>query len=178
MDVVAPRGLLRAFSELKDPRVNRTKKHSLMDILTLAICAVICGADGWVQVALFGRTKRKWFQTFLDLPHGIPSHDTFGRVFAALDPAGFEECFRKWIAGLAQSTAGRLIAIDGKTIRRSLDTASGKSAIHMIHAWSEANHMVLGQLATDAKSNEITALPELLKLLDVRDAVVTIDAAG
>jgi predicted transposase YbfD/YdcC len=178
MDVEAPRGLLRAFSQLKDPRVNRTKKHLLSDILTLAICAVICGADGWVQVALFGRTKRKWFGTFLELPNGIPSHDTFGRVFAALDPSAFEECFMKWIAGLAQSSAGRLIAIDGKTIRRSLDTTHGKAAIHMIHAWSEANHMVLGQVATDAKSNEITAIPELLKLLDLQGAIVTIDAAG
>jgi predicted transposase YbfD/YdcC len=178
MDVVAPRGLLRAFAGLKDPRVNRTKKHSLTNLLTLAICAVICGADGWVQVEEFGDCKKEWFQTFLDLPNGIPSHDTFGRVFAALDPSAFEECFRKWIAGLVQSTAGRLIAIDGKTIRRSLDAAGGKAAIHMIHAWSEANHMVLGQLATDAKSNEITAIPELLKLLDVQGAVVTIDAAG
>jgi len=178
MDVDAPRGLMRAFRGLKDPRVNRRKKHSLGDILAIAICAVICGADGWVQVEEFADCKKKWFATFLDLPNGIPSHDTFGRVFAALDPSGFEECFMKWIAALAECSAGRLIAIDGKTIRRSLDTAHGKAAIHMIHAWSEANHMVLGQLATDAKSNEITAIPELLKLLDVQGAVVTIDAAG
>jgi predicted transposase YbfD/YdcC len=178
MDVEAPRGLMRAFCGLKDPRMNRRKKHSLGDILAIAICAVICGADGWVQVEEFADCKKKWFETFLDLPNGIPSHDTFGRVFAALDPSGFEECFMKWIAALAEGSAGRLIAIDGKTIRRSMDTAHGKAAIHMIHAWSEANHMVLGQLATDAKSNEITAIPELLKLLDVQGAVVTIDAAG
>jgi predicted transposase YbfD/YdcC len=178
MDADAPRGLLRAFAPLKDPRMNRTKKHSLCDILAIAICAVICGADGWVQVQEFGDCKKKWFKTFWELPNGIPSHDTFGRVFAALDPAGFEECFMKWVAGLAQASQGRLIAIDGKTIRRSLDAANSKAAIHMIHAWSEANHMVLGQLATDAKSNEITAIPELMKLLDLRDAVVTIDAAG
>ena len=178
MDVEAPRGLLRAFAQLKDPRMNRTKRHSLTDILAIAICAVICGADGWVQVQQFGNCKKKWFKTFLELTNGIPSHDTFGRVFAALDPVAFEECFMKWVAALATASQGRLIAIDGKTIRRSLDTANGKAAIHMVNAWCEANHMVLGQLATDAKSNEITAIPKLMKLLDLKDAVVTIDAGG
>jgi predicted transposase YbfD/YdcC len=178
MDVEAPRGLLRAFAQLKDPRMNRTKLHSLTDILAIAICAVICGANGWVQVQQFGDCKKKWFKTFLDLPNGIPSHDTFGRVFAALDPVAFEECFMKWVAALATASKGRLIAIDGKTIRRSLDVASGKAAIHMVNAWCETNHMALGQLATDAKSNEITAIPKLMKLLDLRGAVVTIDAGG
>ena len=178
MDANAPRGLLRAFTELKDPRMNRTKKHSLGDILAIAICAIICGADAWTQVAKFGRCKIKWFQTFLDLPNGIPSHDTFGRVFAALDPTAFEACFMKWVSDLAEASAGRLIAIDGKTIRRSLDTANSKAAIHMVNAWCQANQMVLGQVATDAKSNEITAIPKLLALLDIRGAVVTIDAAG
>jgi len=178
MDADAPRGLLRAFNELKDPRMNRTKRHSLGDILAIAICAIICGADGWSQVAKFGRCKLKWFRTFLELPNGIPSHDTFGRVFAALDPSAFEECFMKWIGDLTTASAGRLIAIDGKTIRRSLDFANGKSAVHMVSAWCEANHMVLGQLATDEKSNEITAIPELLKLLDISGSVITIDAAG
>jgi predicted transposase YbfD/YdcC len=178
MDVEAPRGLLRYFAELPDPRMNRTKRHLLGDLLTIAICAVICGADGWVQVALFGQSKVKWFKTFLALPGGIPSHDTFGRVFARLDPQAFEECFTQWIATLAAKPQGRLIAIDGKTIRRSLDTANGKAAIHMVSAWCAANHLVLGQLATDAKSNEITAIPQLLKLLDLSGSVVTIDAAG
>jgi predicted transposase YbfD/YdcC len=178
MDVDASGGFLRFFGELEDPRVNRTKRHSLGDILAVAICAIICGADGWTQVAKFGRCKLKWFRTFLDLPNGIPSHDTFGRVFAALAPRSFEECFVNWIANLATASTGRLIAIDGKTIRRSLDAANGKAAIHMVSAWCAANHMVLGQLATDAKSNEITAIPDLLKLLDLSDAVVTIDAAG
>jgi len=173
-----PRGLLRAFGDLKDPRMNRTKRHSLGDILAVAICAIICGADGWTQVAKFGRCKIEWFRTFLDLPNGIPSHDTFGRVFAALDPVHFERCFMKWIADLAVASAGRLIAIDGKTIRRSLDAANARAAVHMVNAWCAANQMVLGQLATDAKSNEITAIPELMKLLDLQDAVVTIDAAG
>jgi len=178
MDGTATKGMLRAFAELKDPRMNRTKRHSLGDILAIAICAVICGANGWTQVAKFGRCKIKWFRTFLELPNGIPSHDTFGRVFAALDPRAFESGFMKWIAGLATASAGRLIAIDGKTLRRSLDAANGKAAIHLVSAWCAANHMVLGQLATDTKSNEITAIPELLKLLDLDGAVVTIDAAG
>jgi predicted transposase YbfD/YdcC len=139
---------------------------------------VICGADGWVQIALFGRSKRKWFKTFLALTNGIPSHDTFGRVFAALDPAAFEACFVKWINALAKLPDGRLIAIDGKTLRRSFDTAAGKAAIHLVSAWCQANHLVLGQLATDAKSNEITAIPQLLKLLDIKGAIVTLDAMG
>ena len=178
MDVKAPRGLLRALNEIPDPRMDRTQKHRLGDILAIAICAVISGAEGWTHVALFGRSKIKWFKTFLALPNGIPSHDTFGRVFAMLDPMAFEECFMKWIAALATASRGRLIAIDGKAIRRSLDTANGKAAIHMVSAWCEANHMVLGQVATDAKSNEITAIPRLLKLLDIDGAVITIDAAG
>ena len=178
MDSDRSAGIARFFDDLEDPRMDRTKKHSLSDILTLAICAVICGADGWVQVAHFGRCKRKWFKTFLDLPNGIPSHDTFGRVFALLDPQAFEKSFMKWIASLATASKGRLVALDGKTMRRSLDAAGGKAAIHMVSAWCRANHMVLGQLATDAKSNEITAMPKLLKLLDIDGAVVTIDAAG
>jgi predicted transposase YbfD/YdcC len=178
MDVNAPRGLLRAFGQLKDPRVNRTKKHSLSDILTIAVCAVICGADAWTDVEEYGQIKEDWLRTFLDLPNGIPSHDTFGRVFAMLDPQAFEQCFADWISELAVASPGRLIAIDGKTLRRSLDQANGKAAIHMVSAWCEANRMVLGQLATDDKSNEITAIPELLKLLDLKEAVVTIDAGG
>jgi predicted transposase YbfD/YdcC len=178
MDADAPRGLLRAFAALEDPRMERTKKHSLEAIITIAISAVICGADGWTDVQEFGRLKKKWFRTFLKLPNGIPSHDTFGRVFALLEPQAFEQCFIAWINELAVASEGRLIAVDGKTLRRSLDRANGKAAIHMVSAWCQANHMVLGQLATDAKSNEITAIPELLKLLDVKDAVVTIDAGG
>ena len=178
MDVDAPKGPLRYFAQLPDPRVNRRRRHLLPDIVTVAICAVICGADGWVHVAEFGKAKIKWFQTFLALPNGIASHDTFGRVFAALDPRAFEECFLRWIADVATASQGRLVAIDGKAIRRSLDTANGKAAIHMVSAWCQANHMVLGPVSTDAKSNEITAIPELLKLLDLKGAVVTIDAAG
>ena len=178
MDVKAPRGLLRALNEVPDPRMDRTKRHSLQDILAIAICAVISGAEGWTHVALFGRSKIKWFKTFLTLPNGIPSHDTFGRVFAKLDPMAFEEFFMKWITALATASKGRLIAIDGKAIRRSLDTANGKAAIHMVSAWCEANHMVLGQVATDAKSNEITAIPKLLEMLELSNSLVTIDAMG
>ena len=178
MKVGAQDGLLRYFGELEDPRVDRTKRHSLNDILVIAICAVICGADGWAQVELFGKSKLKWFRTFLDLPHGVPSHDTFGRVFARLDPRQFEQCFLNWINALADKPLGRLVAIDGKTLRGSFDRVAEKSAIHMVSAWCEHNQTVLGQLVTDAKSNEITAIPQLLELLDLDGAVVTADAMG
>ena len=178
MDVDAPRGLLRAFSELEDPRMDRTKHHNLSDILVIAICATICGADDWTKMEMFGQCKAKWFRTFLDLPNGIPSHDTFRRVFMLLDPKTFEQCFMSWVAQLSHASDGRLIAVDGKTIRRSLDRANSKAAIHMVSAWCNANEMVLGQLATDDKSNEITAIPRLLKLIDISNAVVTIDAMG
>jgi predicted transposase YbfD/YdcC len=156
--------------------VERTKHHRLNDMIFIAICAVICGADGWVQIELFGNSKLKWFRTFMDLPNGIPSHDTFGRVFAKLDPEQFERCFSRWTAALAECKDGRLVALDGKAIRRSLDKAAGKAAIHMVSAWCQDNHLVLGQVACQAKSNEITAMPKLLKLLDLRGAVVTADA--
>ncbi len=178
MDVNAPRGILRFFAEMEDPRANQGRRHELADILVIAICAVICGAGGWEDVALFGRSKRKWFTSFLRLPHGIPSHDTFGRVFARLDPEVFERRFLAWVAHLARAGAGRLVAIDGKTIRRSFDTAAKRSALHMVSAWCESNQTVLGQIVTDAKSNEITAIPQLLELLDLDGAVVTTDAMG
>jgi len=178
MDVEAPCGLLRLFGDVQDPRMERTKLHRLVDILMITLCAVICGADTWAEIELFGQSKLDWLKTFLELPHGIPSHDTFGRVFARLDPEQLERCFQKLMQALAQASGGQLIALDGKTLRRSFDRASGKAAIHMVSAWCESNHTVLGQLATDAKSNEITAIPKLLKMLDIRDSVVTIDAMG
>jgi predicted transposase YbfD/YdcC len=158
--------------------MKRTRKHELLDLIALAICGVICGADGWAQIALFGRAKRKWFATFLNLQHGIPSHDTFGRVFARLDPRAFERCFLDWVNALAKKPFGRLVAIDGKTLRASLDSASERSPMHLVSAWCEQNQTVLGQCATAAKSNEITAMPELLDLLDLDGAVVTTDALG
>lgn len=178
MDVDAPRGLLRAFEELEDPRMDRTKNHKLSDILAIAICASICGVDDWTKMEFFGNCKHKWFRTFLDLPNGIPSHDTFRRVFILLDPDAFEACFMQWVDGLVEASGGRLIAVDGKSLRGSLDRANAKTAIHMVSAWCDANQMVLGQVATDEKSNEITAIPRLLRLIDIDKAVVTIDAMG
>ncbi len=177
MEANAPGGLLRWFSDLQDPRPGHNIMHRLSDMLAIAILAVICGADGWVEVEEFALCKEDWLRTFLRLPHGIPSHDTFGRVFAALLPEQFESCFLKWTAHLAKLKS-KLIAVDGKTLRRSFDSASGKAAIHMISAWCQENHLVLGQLATEAKSNEITAIPKLLQLLDLQGTVVTIDAMG
>ncbi len=178
MDVEAPRALLRFFDDLDDPRVDRTKLHALTDILFITICAVIAGAQGWTQVELYGQENLEWFRQFLALPNGIPAHDTFGRVFGRLNPDALERCLRRWMAALAECSEGRLIAIDGKTLRHSFDKADHRAAIHMVSAWCETNSVVLGQLATDAKSNEITAIPRLLEMLDVRDSVVTIDAMG
>ena len=170
--------LATSFATLTDPRVYRTKEHLLLDIVLIAICAVVCGADGWVEVAEFGETKAGWFGRFLKLPNGIPSHDTFGRVFAALDADEFQRCFLEWVQAVNVMTAGQVIAIDGKTLRRSHDKRRGKAALHVVSAWASANALVLGQVATEAKSNEITAIPELLRLLDLKGCIVTIDAAG
>jgi predicted transposase YbfD/YdcC len=166
------------FANLEDPRIDRTKRHSLLDILVIAICAVICGADNWEEVQLFGEAKEKWFKTFLELPNGIPSHDTFWRVFARLDPQQFQESFVNWISSVAEVTRGQVIAIDGKTLRRSHDRALGRGAIDMVSAWAAENHLVLGQVKVDDKSNEITAIPELLRVLEVSGCIITIDALG
>ncbi len=166
------------FASLKDPRTRRIPDHYLIDIITIAICAVICGADSWVAVEEFGRAKEEWFRTFLKLPHSIPSHDTFGRVFALLDPMQFRNSFISWVQAISDLTEGQVVAIDGKRLRRSHDGTLGKAAIHMVSAWASANHLVLGQLKTDEKSNEITAIPELLKALVLKGCIVTIDAMG
>ena len=168
----------RYFSSLPDPRERRGRRHRLDELVAIAILGVICATDNWAEVAQFARAKRKWLKTFLELPHGIPSHDTFGRVFAAIEPEAFERCFSGWIQALAKGRRGQLIAIDGKTLRRSFDRAGERSAIHMISAWSSANGLVFGQIATEAKSNEITAIPRLLGLLDLKGTVVSIDAMG
>src|SRR4030042_3719974 len=159
------KSVLEHFAELPDPRMERTKLHQLGDILTIAIVAVICGAEGWTDIELFGKSKESWFKTFLDLPNGIPSHDTFGRVISALDPDAFERSFQSWSQSLAGSSGGKLIAIDGKTLRHSFDKANNKAAIHMISDWAAANRLVFGQVVTEAKSNEITAIPALLQML-------------
>jgi predicted transposase YbfD/YdcC len=166
------------FCHLPDPRVRRTRRHALEDILVITLCAVICGADDWVSIAHFGHAKRKWFRRFLALPHGIPSHDTFGRVFAALDPEAFKAAFLAWVATVAALLPGDVIAIDGKTLRHTFDTAADKAAIHMVSAWATAQGLCLGQVKTDTKSNEITAIPKLLKVLALAGRVVTIDAMG
>ena len=166
------------FGEMKDPRDDRGKRHELLDIIVIAICAVICGADNWVEVEMFGNAKRDWFEQFLALPHGIPSHDTFGEVFARIDPDQFQGSFLRWIQSISHLTAGQVIAIDGKTLRGSHDRILGKGAIEMVSAWASANHLVLGQVKVEEGSNEITVIPELLRVLAVQGCIVTIDAIG
>jgi len=166
------------FSILPDPRVDRSKKHRLIDILFIAVCTIICGGETFTDMELFGEAKQEWLRTLLELPHGIPSHDTFGRVFSLLDPQAFGECFLRWSGALHEATKGEVIALDGKTLRHSFDAATGQSALHLVSAWASENGLTLGQLKVDGKSNEITALPALLKLLDVKGCVVTMDAMG
>ena len=166
------------FQDLEDPRIDRSKRHGLLDILTIAICAVICGADSWVYVEMFGKSKEEWFRSFLDLPNGIPSHDTFGDVFSRLDPEQFQECFMEWTRGAADLLPREVVAIDGKTVRRSHDHRAGRQAIHLVSAWASANMLTLRQVKTNEKSNEITAIPRLLELLELNGCIVTIDAMG
>ena len=166
------------FAQMEDPRVDRTRLHKLIDILTIAICAVICGADSWVAIELYGCTKYEWLKTFLELPNGIPSHDTFARVFAQLNPEQFQECFLNWIKTIHNKTAGEVVAIDGKTLCGSHDTRMEQSAIQIVSAWATTNKLVLGQVKVDSKSNEITAIPELIKVLELNGCIVTIDAIG
>ena len=166
------------FAPLTDPRADRGQGHLLVDLVTVALCAVICGADGWVAVETFGRAKAAWLRTFLALPSGIPSHDTFGRVFARLDPAEFQRCFLNWVRAVVPETAGQVVALDGKTLRRSHDRSKGKAALHMVSAWACGRGLVLGQVAVDDKSHAITAIPALLRLLARDGATVTIDAMG
>jgi predicted transposase YbfD/YdcC len=165
------------FAEVEDPRTEN-RRHLLLDMIVIALCAVICGADDWVEVEQFGYAKEEWFRRFLALPHGIPSHDTFGRVFALLSPEQFERGFLSWVQAIAEVTRGQVIAVDGKTSRGSGDTYLGKRAIHMVSAWASQNRLVLGQRKVDGKSNEITAIPELLRLLDLSGCIVTLDAMG
>ena len=170
--------LAEHFASLEDPRVERTKLHPLLSIVILALCAVICGAETWNEIAEFGEAKADWLATFLALPHGIPSHDTFNRVFAALDPEQFQACFLGWMAAVATVLPAQVIALDGKTVRGSQDRGAGKRAIHMVSAWATANRLVLAQVKVDDKSNEITALPVVLQQLALTGCIVTIDAMG
>ena len=170
--------LVSHFSEIADPRLNRQQLHKLSDILVISICAILSGVDTWVHIAEFGRSKLEWFKTFLELKNGIPSHDTFGRVFAILPHAILEEYFVTWVQAAVTMTEGEIIPIDGKRVRGSYDKASGKAAIHMVSAYASASGLVLGQVKTSDKSNEITAIPELLETLYINGCIVTIDAMG
>lgn len=178
MNPVSAATMIEHFNSLPDPRVDRTKAHRLTDILTIALGAVIAGADNWVTIERFGRAKEGWFRSFLALPHGIPSPDTVGRVFAALDPVAFAECFQHGVGSIAQLTHGQVVAIDGKTLRHSFDPAAAKAAIQLVSAWACQNHLLLGQVKTAAKSNEITAIPPLLQLLELHGCLVTLVARG
>ena len=166
------------FADLPDPRVERCKHHKLLDIVTIAICAVISNADGWTDIEAYGRAKETWLRQFLELEAGIPSHDTFARVFAKLDPTAFQKCFVQWVDAIRDKLPDDVVAIDGKTSRRTYDAALDLSPLHIVSAWSTSNHLVLGQLRVDTKSNEITAIPLLLDMLDVSGCLVTIDALG
>jgi predicted transposase YbfD/YdcC len=176
-DDMATASIVKYFAAVPDPRIDRSRLHPLTSILVLSLLAVICGADSFVAIELFGQRKQAWLETFLDLPNGIPSHDTLGRVFAMLDPKGLTAAFRGWMEEVAQLTSGGLVAIDGKTLRRSF-RRRGTGFVHMVSAWSAANRVVLAQVKTEEKSNEITAIPRLLELLHLKDATVTIDAMG
>jgi predicted transposase YbfD/YdcC len=171
--------IVEHFRTLEDPRIERTKKHNLLDILVIALCTLLTGGEGFQDMELFGKSKHAWLQTFLALPPGIPSHDTFGRVFARLHPQRFQECFLAWTQAIAQLTQGTLISLDGKTVKASFDRATASSPLHLLSAWcSENGGLVLGQIKTETKSNEITAIPALLQLLALKGCIVTIDAMG
>ena len=166
------------FVDVEDPRIERTKRHQLIDVITIAICAVICGADSWVAIETYGKAKEKWLKRFLELPNGIPSHDTFARIFALINPEKFQDCFLSWVKSVATLTDGEVIAIDGKSLKNSYDKKTGNRAINMVSAWAATNKLVLGQRKVDKKSNEITTIPELIKVLDITGCIVTIDAIG
>lgn len=172
------RTFVEFFADMPDPRLDRKKKYELVEIFVVALCAVLTGAETWIEIEQFGNVRLAWLRRFVALKNGIPSHDTFGRVFSLIDPQEFGARFLNWVQEVCRTSKNRLVAIDGKTVRRSHDKNAGKEAIHMVSAWAVENRLVLGQCKTDEKSNEITAIPELLKLLDVRGCLVTIDAMG
>lgn len=166
------------FQQVHDPRQDHKTHHLLIEMITVSFLAVLCGADDWTDVELFGKSRKDWLQGFLELPHGIPSHDTFGRVFSLIDPEEFEAGFSSFMQTICELTHQEVIPIDGKTLRGSRDDKHNQKALHMVSAWASGNRMVFGQVATDQKSNEITAIPKLLRLLDIQDCIVTIDAMG
>jgi predicted transposase YbfD/YdcC len=178
MTAKALKAIEKHFGQISDPRVDRTKEHKLVDIIAIALCAVICGAENWVDIELYGNSKLAWLTTFLELPHGIPSHDTFGRVFRRIDAQEFQKAFFEWVMSVNDLIQGQIVNIDGKCLRGSDDKGLGKRAIYMVSAWASENELVLGQRKVDEKSNEITAIPELLKMLSISGCIVTIDAMG
>lgn len=180
-DMLSPeegKSLIEYFSEIRDPRIDRSKLYKLEDILVMAVCALLCGCDNFVEIADFCESRTEWFKALLGLEHGVPSHDTFGDVFAAISPKQFEDCFLQWIREAIGTENGEVIAIDGKTLRRSQDASRGKKAIHLVSAWSGRLGVAFGQVKVDDKSNEITAIPELLKRLALKGCIVSIDAMG
>lgn len=166
------------FRAIEDPRVERNKKHKLLDIIVLAICGVVSGAEGWEAIEEFGYEKQQWLRKYLELANGIPSHDCIARVLSRISPSEMTECFIAWTRSVSQLTAGEVVAIDGKTLRHSYNTKEKLGAIHMVSAWASQAGMSLGQVKTDEKSNEITAIPKLLELLELKACIVTIDAMG
>jgi predicted transposase YbfD/YdcC len=178
MPTTNPISIRKCFADVPDPRREHMRLHNLWDIIAITILAVVAGADSWVEVAKYGICKYEFLLTFLELPNGIPSHDTFWRVFALLNPVALQEGFVNWVQAIAEATAGRLVAIDGKTARHSFDNGAGKGPLHMVSAWASENRLLLGQQACDCKSNEITAIPELIKNIEISGAIVTIDAMG
>lgn len=173
-----PLSIAERFGIPEDPRTGHARRHELLDIIVITRCAVICGADNWVEIEEFGKARGEWFRRFLKLPNGIPSHDTFGRVFSLLDPEQFSACFMDWVRSVSDLAQGEVVAIDVKTLRGCHDRANGRGPLHMVSAWATENRMVLGQTRTEPHSNEITAIPELLKVLELKGCLVTIDAMG
>jgi len=178
MESTSTAPIIEHFTAVTDPRIQKKIKHKLIDIITISICASICGANDWVSVEQYGKAKLDWFKSFLELRNGIPSHDTFGRIFSVLQIDEIESCFLSWIQTVSTMTAGQVVAIDGKTLRGSYDTANSKAALHLVSAWASESGVTLGQVKTEEKSNEITAIPELLDLLEIPGCIVTIDAMG
>jgi predicted transposase YbfD/YdcC len=180
MGMLAPSSFQDHFAALTDPRSPHApnQRHELIDILVIAVCAVICGAEGWEDIEEYGKAQAEWFAQVLELPHGIPGPDTFRRVLSRLDPEELTRCFISWSGALSDLSGGDLVSIDGKTLRHSFDRAASQAAIHLVSAWANANRLVLGQVKVEDKSNDITAIPKLIKLLDLAGATVTIDAMG
>ena len=178
MDITASQGLIAHFSKLDDPRVDRNKKHELIDVIVLCVCAVVSGAEGWSDIEEFGRTKLQWLRRYVPLANGIPVDDTIARIISALSVSGFQDCFMSWMEDVVKLSDGEIIALDGKTHRRSHDRKRGVKALHMVSAWACRNGVVLGQVKTDEKSNEIVAVPQLLEKLELSGCIVTLDAMG